>query len=591
MATGTNTVALFLKKRDAKHAFNADLVADDFILHNNARPNDFADTKSILAAYAQTLGFALDDFKTFLGRKPNAAIVESDWYGDYRRWFEDLTTIKNLRADRNFKKKTTDEQNQIIEEKFFSAVLPKEKDKFECFMLAFGQQTLIVRTHADGKDEKRFLGYDFSKRRGDEGNLDNEEKLNFIVRQMLLGEMYNYTSSTRSLPNLPTTLGEQARIVNLLDCFDFSRVEFEKAINLSATSQKKVIESQYESAKLEDFAIITAGQSPESSYYNEDDNGLPFYQGKIEFGEFYLQPPRIWTTKTTKESYLNDILVSVRAPVGEVNFNGFEKICIGRGLAAIKIDSQKALTKYVFYLFRFNKDLFVGNQGAIFDSISKEQLSTIKIPLPPLIIQHKIVDEIEAIEKAEAADRQAVDEAKDSILNLVTSSLHNVAKVRFDSTATLEYGSALPEEKRIDGQYAVMGSNGIVGYHNEFLIDAPAIVVGRKGSAGKINYVESPCYPIDTTFWVSLNKDKFSYNFFYYLLRTLGLEEIARGKGVGVPGLNRHEVHALQIPSPLPDEQEHLVAKIEVLEAQIAEAEARLAQVAEQKAAVLRKYL
>ena len=230
MATGTNTVALFLKKRDAKHAFNADLVADDFILHNNARPNDFADTKSILAAYAQTLGFALDDFKTFLGRKPNAAIVESDWYGDYRRWFEDLTTIKNLRADRNFKKKTTDEQNQIIEEKFFSAVLPKEKDKFECFMLAFGQQTLIVRTHADGKDEKRFLGYDFSKRRGDEGNLDNEEKLNFIVRQMLLGEMYNYTSSTRSLPNLPTTLGEQARIVNLLDCFDFSRVEFEKAI-------------------------------------------------------------------------------------------------------------------------------------------------------------------------------------------------------------------------------------------------------------------------------------------------------------------------------------------------------------------------
>ncbi len=72
--------------------------------------------------------------------------------------------------------------------------------------------------------------------------------------------------------------------------------------------------------------------------------------------------------------------------------------------------------------------------------------------------------------------------------------------VPFEEVCTLEYGASLPKKNRVDGPYPVMGSNGISGYHSEYLIEGPAIIVGRKGSAGEVSYVESNCFPIDTTY-------------------------------------------------------------------------------------------
>ncbi len=94
-----------------------------------------------------------------------------------------------------------------------------------------------------------------------------------------------------------------------------------------------------------------------------------------------------------------------------------------------------------------------------------------------------------------------------------------------------------------------MGSNGIVGYHNVFLVKGPTIIVGRKGSAGKVNYTEQDCYPIDTTYFVKLKTDITLLKFIYYLLLTLRLENL-RISG-GVPGLNRNDVYKILIPLPL----------------------------------------
>ena len=80
---------------------------------------------------------------------------------------------------------------------------------------------------------------------------------------------------------------------------------------------------------------VIAGQSPEGKFYNDNGIGLPFYQGKKEYGEKYIGAPTTWTTKITKEAEENDILMSVRAPVGPINF-ATQRICIGRGLAAIR---------------------------------------------------------------------------------------------------------------------------------------------------------------------------------------------------------------------------------------------------------------
>src|SRR4030067_687371 len=99
--------------------------------------------------------------------------------------------------------------------------------------------------------------------------------------------------------------------------------------------------------------------------------------------------------------------MSVRAPVGDVNINPHEEICIGRGLAAIKA-GERLSPKYLFEFINQNKAQFKGNQGAAFESISSADLREKKIPLPPLEIQHKIVTECKAVDSEATAARERV---------------------------------------------------------------------------------------------------------------------------------------------------------------------------------------
>ncbi|WP_162550493.1 restriction endonuclease subunit S [Helicobacter apodemus] len=131
---------------------------------------------------------------------------------------------------------------------------------------------------------------------------------------------------------------------------------------------------------------------------------------------------------------------------------------------------------------------------------------------------------------------------------------------------SLEYGRALPESQRVQGEYPVMGSNGIVGYHNEYIAETPCIIVGRKGSAGKINYVEKNCYPIDTTFYIKL-KVQYNMGLLYFIMQNLNLEK--EQIGIGVPGINRNNIYALQIPLPPLKSQQQIVNVIENIESHI----------------------
>ena len=136
--------------------------------------------------------------------------------------------------------------------------------------------------------------------------------------------------------------------------------------------------------------------------------------------------------------------------------------------------------------------------------------------------------------------------------------------VQFDKMALLEYGKPLPEEARIAGKFPVMGSNGIVGYHNTFLVKGPTIVVGRKGSAGKLNYIAEDNFPIDTTFYIKLIDTEIDPKYFFYLLKILRLEDL--GAGVGVPGLNRNDVYRIKVPNIPKKVQSDIVKEINKIE-------------------------
>ena len=188
---------------------------------------------------------------------------------------------------------------------------------------------------------------------------------------------------------------------------------------------------EWRAVKLKEVAEIIMGQSPPSSSYNKEGKGIMFLQGNKEFGELYPKPI-MFTTDPKKLSQKNDILISVRAPVGEVNIADKE-YCIGRGLAAIRFKGEP---KYLFYLFLLTKEKIeeLGKRGTTFRAVTKNHLSKIKIPLlyrngkPNIERQKEIADYLDmAYEKLKIIKEKVksqisqLDEMKESILDEVFS--------------------------------------------------------------------------------------------------------------------------------------------------------------------------
>lgn len=147
--------------------------------------------------------------------------------------------------------------------------------------------------------------------------------------------------------------------------------------------------------KLKDCCTIIAGQSPESKYYNTVGDGIPFFQGKADFGELY-PTVRVYCSQPTKIAEKDDILLSVRAPVGPTNLSP-GRVCIGRGLAAIRPSSDINL-RYLLYYFRFfETQLSAKGTGTTFKAITQATIKNLDVPVLPLPDQEHIVSRIEEL--------------------------------------------------------------------------------------------------------------------------------------------------------------------------------------------------
>ena len=147
--------------------------------------------------------------------------------------------------------------------------------------------------------------------------------------------------------------------------------------------------------KIKDCCTVIAGQSPESKYYNTNGIGVPFFQGKADFGELYPSV-RVYCSQPTKIVEKDDILLSVRAPVGATNLAP-GKVCIGRGLTAIR-PSSKLNLRYVLHFFRyFETRLQAKGTGTTFKAITQDVVKNTIVPVPSLPEQRRIVARIEEL--------------------------------------------------------------------------------------------------------------------------------------------------------------------------------------------------
>lgn len=167
-----------------------------------------------------------------------------------------------------------------------------------------------------------------------------------------------------------------------------------------------LIPDDWEVAELEKVALVNMGQSPPSSSYNGDKSGLPFYQGKTDFG--LIHPvKRIYCSLPSKIAEPNDILISVRAPVGPVNITD-EECCIGRGIAAIRPKYFTDRMFLYFYLMYSEEKIASKGTGSIFKAINKSQLISFPVPTFEIDEQNKIGNILTLIQSAIQKQEQII---------------------------------------------------------------------------------------------------------------------------------------------------------------------------------------
>ena len=249
--------------------------------------------------------------------------------------------------------------------------------------------------------------------------------------QITIGDLKNVEVP---LPSIET----QKKVVSILDAID-EKINNNIAINDNLQQQAMSLyaemflnssDSNVTSGTLSDIAVITMGQSPSGSSYNEDGVGEVFYQGRAEFG-FRFPKRRLFTTEPKRMAETGDVLLSVRAPVGDLNV-AYERCCIGRGLGAIHSKTgHSSFVLYTMFALRSQLDVFNG-EGTVFGSINRDALNAIPIDIPPVteIDQFEVVAHpIDELIRANYEENCRLEAIRDSLLPKLMSGEIDVSAV------------------------------------------------------------------------------------------------------------------------------------------------------------------
>lgn len=634
--TGTNTVTLFLRRKTVADPTQAN--------HYRQRVNDwfnpfehpqnaviYAD-EHFIREYCEHLGLHLEDYKTLLQGQPSEALLATEYFGAYQATFDKWTEIKKLKSSKTFKQKSKEEQQHELCKRLVNYLQTAEKDKLYYFVLASvnPQPVLIVKSPSSNKDMKKFLGYEWSSAKGNEGikylggavdlpmletaeddnsgdmdeddnrilqnmfslnsintplydpeNNDNPEKINYLIRENFLKNPFE----------IPESLEEFVTQARLVDMLDFSVVDFNKALSLTPKMSFK-IDTQWNLVSIKQICDIGRGRVISHQYIDENkgsypvyssqtkDNGIMGYINTFDFDGEYVT----WTT---------DGIYAGTCFYRHGKFN-CTNVC---GTLKIK-DNNKIKYQYLNEILDIQAKKYVIKSAN--PKLMNNVMAEVLIPLPPIAIQEKIIAECQIIDDEVNQARQTIDHINQQINQLFTDSLnHPTTSKRLSNDNEFDIGigkrvlaSQISEQPQ-DGYLPVYSANvlDIFGYINDTLLDnfdLPSVLWGIDGD-WMTNYLPAnyQFYPTDHCGYIRVKNDQINPKFLTWLLYQAGQKErFSRSHRAST-----ERIKNLTLSFPSIDIQNTVIEHVLTLEKQVEDLQSVINSAPHKKRQIIERYL
>ena len=605
MATNTNTVVLFLRRRDNYFATNTKVAVDTYFRTlNDVTINGIETPASKYVAHVwEELDYA--DYVTLLQKSPNDKVKAHEIYAEYK---------KKISAK-------TDAQ-------LYEAILSIEAEKLLYFILAYPQKVVIVKS-GEKDVEKRFLGYEFSNRRGNEGihaiqrgknidectklfdpnNYDNPDKASTYVYRAFNGDY-----------NTPINESMQAHIsrISLIDMLTFDRHTFEKGINLN--SKKKVVfDTRHILKPIDKLATFQSGLWKGEKGLLQKTKVLRNTNFKLNNGFLdYSDVAEIEVEKTqlaTRTLQYGDIILeksggSDTQAIGRVvlfDKTDNETYSYSNFCSRIRVQDDSQVNPIYLWIILYNFYCKGGTiplqNGIRLLNIDMDGYSKIKIPIPPIDVQKQIVDEIDGIDNSVSDAMKRIDECEADIegllssLNYADSTLNTIAPFATKSIkySDIESETYITTDNMLQNKLGVFPFEGVANISSITEYKPKDILISNiRPYLKKIWFAdkEGGCSK-DVLVLRSADTSKYLPKYIFYMIRRdTFFDYVMEGKkGIKMPRGNKEDIMKYKIPMPHIDEQKRIVSQIEALELEITKARTLIENAASEKQAILDKYL
>lgn len=662
--TSTRTITLFLRRKDlepdfAKHLDNR---IESWFTGNTSDDTYYKDSDKI-NSYIERMGYKKEDYRKFLNGELTESFMESEMVKDYLKALniKKQTSNANSIGLNSRAKKVRDEAQKFIKSRSYKDLTPAgklqeelrftlrfireiEKEKLNYFLLAASnpQPVLLVQSPTDKDQEKSFLGYEWSNRKGDEGihylntgklkkaSSDDEDADDDTIRQikgvngistplfnpMDINDVSKINSLVRANFNkenleLNEGISKFVSMGNLVDMMDFSRVIFTKEIKTSfLTKQIFFDDEKFEMKALATIAtFIQRGKNP---VYGEEGiqviksgqarGGIEFDFSKVYFATNYDSEDKRILKKG--DILINSTGVGTADRVTLFDLNG--KYAVDNHITILRTKNGVD-NLYVFYTLAYGigfkniEAMAAGTSGQI--ELSVSTIQNIKIPLPPIDIQKKIVEECEKIDQVVTKNKEMIREMQTNMEAIISS----LEGLRQPLKTIMCYGkerisySAITPETYVSTDNMEQNCEGIVPYNGTPNVNT--IVAYQKGDILLSNirpYLKKlwlancngGCSP-DVLVLHNNRPAQVDSSFIYYSLRRQGFFDFIMSdiKGMKMPRGKKETIEKFEIILPSLDKQKEVVEKMSKIDEEISKAKQYVANAYSAKQAILDKYL